>query len=64
MLEAGQNCWRIEEASRAALIVDAADYFRLVRQAMVGARSQILLIGWDFDTRIHLADQPPPGGPG
>jgi phospholipase D1/2 len=55
MLEAGANCWRIEQADRASLVVDAADYFRLVRKAMVGARSQILLIGWDFDTRIDLA---------
>ncbi len=54
MLEPGRNCWRIERAQRAALIVDAADYFRLARQAMLKARSQILLIGWDFDTRIDL----------
>ena len=54
MLKPGRNCWRIERAQRAALIVDAADYFRLARQAMLKARSQILLIGWDFDTRIDL----------
>lgn len=54
MLEPGRNCWRIERADRAALVVDAADYFRLARQAMLGARSQILLVGWDFDTRIDL----------
>ena len=54
MLETGRNCWRIERAQRAALIVDAADYFRLARRAMLKARSQILLIGWDFDTRIGL----------
>ncbi len=54
MLETGRNCWRIERAQRAALIVDAADYFRLARQAMLKARSQILMIGWDFDTRIAL----------
>lgn len=54
MLEAGRNCWRIEQANRAALVVDAADYFRLARQAMLRAEKQILLIGWDFDTRICL----------
>jgi phosphatidylserine/phosphatidylglycerophosphate/cardiolipin synthase-like enzyme len=63
MLQTGRNCWRIERAQRAALIVDAADYFRLARQAMLKARSQILLIGWDFDTRIDLdtdeADEAP-----
>ena len=54
MLEPGRNCWRIERAERAALVVDAADYFRLARQAMLDAKSQILLIGWDLDTRIKL----------
>ena len=54
MLKPGTNCWKIARAHRAALIVDAADYFRLARQAMLKARKQILLIGWDFDTRIDL----------
>ena len=54
MLEPGRNCWRIERANRAALIVDAADYFALARKAMLRAEEQILLIGWDFDTRISL----------
>ena len=63
MLEAGRNFWRIEQASRAALIVDAADYFRLARQAMVNARSQILMIGWDFDPRIDLVAEADDGAP-
>ena len=52
--EPGRNCWRIERAGRASLIVDAADYFRIARRAMLSAKEQILLIGWDFDTRICL----------
>jgi phospholipase D1/2 len=54
MLETGRNCWRIARAARASVVVDAADYFALARQAMLRAKSQILLIGWDFDTRICL----------
>ena len=54
LLDPGRNCWRIEQADRAALVVDAANYFRLARKAMLEARSQILLIGWDLDTRIKL----------
>ena len=53
-MEEGRNCWRVEPVKRAAVIVDADDYYRLVRQAMMNAREQILLIGWDFDTRIYL----------
>lgn len=57
VLQPGRNCWAIERAHRARVIVDAADYFRTIRQAMLEAREQILLIGWDFDTRIRL-DEP------
>lgn len=46
--------WRYASARRVRVIVDGADYFELVQQAMLKARQRILLIGWDFDTRIHL----------
>lgn len=46
--------WRYARASRVRVIVDAADYFDLMQQAMLKARQRVLLIGWDFDTRIHL----------
>jgi phosphatidylserine/phosphatidylglycerophosphate/cardiolipin synthase-like enzyme len=54
MLEPRVNCWRIERATRASVIVDADDYFRLARAAMLKARKRIMLIGWDFDARIDL----------
>ena len=57
------QCWRIERADRAALIVDAADYFRLARKAMCGAKKQIILVGWDFDTRICLDHEADDGAP-
>ncbi|MCC2978495.1 phospholipase D-like domain-containing protein [Sphingomonas sp. IC4-52] len=56
--------WRIERASRAAVVIDADTYFRLARAAMMKARKQILLVGWDFDARIRLAwENEPPGVP-
>nr|WP_269142251.1 phospholipase D-like domain-containing protein [Sphingomonas sp. IC-11] len=56
--------WRIERASRAAVVIDADTYFRLARAAMMNARKQILLVGWDFDARIRLAwENEPPGVP-
>ncbi len=48
--------WRYAKADRASVIVDAEDYFALMQDAMLEARQRILLIGWDFDTRIHLED--------
>jgi len=47
--------WRFAKASRAHVVVDAAAYFDLMHEAMLKARQRILLIGWDFDTRIKLA---------
>jgi phosphatidylserine/phosphatidylglycerophosphate/cardiolipin synthase-like enzyme len=63
LLEPGRNCWRIERAERAALIVDAQNYYRAARQAMLAARSQIQLIGWDVDTRICLDPGADDGAP-
>ena len=54
------NCWRIEEATAASIIIDAEDYFRFARSAMLKARYRIMLIGWDFDARISLKRSPNP----
>ena len=50
----GRNCWRIERADKARMIVDAADYYALLVRLMADAKERILLIGWDFDPRIAL----------
>ncbi|HEX2764355.1 MAG TPA: phospholipase D-like domain-containing protein [Allosphingosinicella sp.] len=64
LVEGGRNCWRIRRAERAALIVDAADYYRIAREAMLKARARIMLIGWDVDTRVSLTpDEPTDGAP-
>lgn len=46
--------WRRAQATRAHVVVDAADYFEQIETAMMNARQRIMLIGWDFDTRISL----------
>ena len=48
------SVWRYARASRAHAVIDAADYFALMREAMMRARQRILLVGWDFDTRILI----------
>ncbi len=68
VLDVGHNCWRLVQADRAAVVIDAANYYRLAKRAMLKARSQIILIGWDFDTRIfldreHGTDEPTHGVP-
>lgn len=57
LLESGRNCWRVAKATRATVIVDAEDYFRAARNAMLKATEQILLVGWDFDARIRFKDE-------
>jgi phosphatidylserine/phosphatidylglycerophosphate/cardiolipin synthase-like enzyme len=56
-----ETCWRVERATRATVIIDADDYFRAAREAMLKAKKQILLIGWDFDARINLTPGRDPG---
>jgi phospholipase D1/2 len=64
VLRLGDTCWRIERADRLAVIVDAAPYFAALREAVQQARHSVIMIGWEFDTRISLdprrADGPVP----
>jgi phosphatidylserine/phosphatidylglycerophosphate/cardiolipin synthase-like enzyme len=54
ILRPGHNCWRVAEARRAAVLVDAADYYRHLHDALCRARHSIVILGWDFDGRIKL----------
>lgn len=54
LLTPGRNCYGIARAERFACIIDAQDYFRYAKTAMLSARHRIMLIGWDFDTRIEF----------
>lgn len=61
--EAAPTYWRLEKATRAAVIIDADDYFKAAREAMLDARERIMLVGWDFDARIKLGDASVDNGP-
>jgi phosphatidylserine/phosphatidylglycerophosphate/cardiolipin synthase-like enzyme len=52
LLMPGQTCWRLARADRFACIIDAADYFKHVKTAMLRAQQRITLIGWDLDARM------------
>jgi phospholipase D1/2 len=62
ILRPGETCWRIETADQLAVIVDAADYFTALRDAMQKARHSVIMIGWEFDTRISLDPRAPKDG--
>ncbi|MEZ5720792.1 MAG: hypothetical protein R3D59_03350 [Paracoccaceae bacterium] len=50
----GRNCWRVCDTKELAVVRDGAAYFRALREAMIAARRQVLLVGWDFDLEIEL----------
>jgi phospholipase D1/2 len=54
LLKEGQTCWKVSNATRAALLVDGEQYFAVLRESLLQAREQILIAGWDFDSRILL----------
>ncbi len=49
-----RTSWRTDQANRVAFLVDGEAYFSAVRAAMLKAKKRIMMIGWDFDTRIIL----------
>lgn len=52
VLVEGRTCFRTAPAERFACIVDAAEYFYHCKAAMLRAQRRIVLVGWDFDTRM------------
>jgi uncharacterized membrane protein YdjX (TVP38/TMEM64 family)/phosphatidylserine/phosphatidylglycerophosphate/cardiolipin synthase-like enzyme len=55
ILAPGRNCWRIEQATRAAFLVDGEAFFGAVRAALARARRSFFIVGWDVDSRMKLA---------
>lgn len=61
ILRPGETVWRIARAGRAALLVDAANYFAALRRAFADARRSIVIVGWDIDSRTPLLGADGPG---
>ena len=57
ILQQGRNCWRVERAARAAVLIDGAAYFAAFREAAARARHSIMIAGWDVDSRTDLAPE-------
>jgi phospholipase D1/2 len=54
LLEPDRNVWRVAKASRAAMLVDGADYFGALRRAMIKAQRSIAIVGWDIHSQMRL----------
>jgi hypothetical protein len=59
ILQPGWNCWRIEPASRAEVLIDGAAYFAAFRAAAKRARHSIFVVGCDVDSRTTLVREGP-----
>jgi phosphatidylserine/phosphatidylglycerophosphate/cardiolipin synthase-like enzyme/uncharacterized membrane protein YdjX (TVP38/TMEM64 family) len=57
ILSRGQNVWRIERASRGAILIDGACYFGALRESLLKARSSIFILAWDLDSRVRLVGE-------
>ena len=57
ILSRGRNVWRIEQASRGAILLDAARYFGALRKSLLRARSSVFIIAWDIDSRARLVGE-------
>jgi phosphatidylserine/phosphatidylglycerophosphate/cardiolipin synthase-like enzyme/uncharacterized membrane protein YdjX (TVP38/TMEM64 family) len=54
LLVEGDTCWRVARAERAAVLIDAADYFAALRASLLTAERSIFLLGWDLDSRTRI----------
>ncbi len=54
IIQVGRNCWRREQASRLAVIVDGENYYRAVREAILAARNRVFIVGWDIHSQLQL----------
>lgn len=54
----GCNCCAVAHADRVALLIDGEAYFRAFAQAAERARHSIVILGWDFDSRVRLHCEP------
>lgn len=54
ILREGRNCWCLPRASRAAVVVDGAAYFAVLADALERAERSVLMLGWDFHSRVRL----------
>ena len=60
VLRPKRNVWRIEQARRAAVLIDGAAFFDAVRKAFLKARHRIVVVGWDIDSRTRLVGETEP----
>jgi phospholipase D1/2 len=54
LLRPGRNCWDIASARRAAVLRNGEAYFAAVHHALLQAREQVFILGWDIHSKVEL----------
>lgn len=54
ILQMRRNCWTIKNSARTSVLIDASNYFKALYEVLLKAEEQILILGWDTDSRIKL----------
>jgi phospholipase D1/2 len=54
ILRESRNCWKITKGSRLKFLIDGSAYFSALADALPLAHESILILGWDFDSRVRL----------
>jgi phosphatidylserine/phosphatidylglycerophosphate/cardiolipin synthase-like enzyme/uncharacterized membrane protein YdjX (TVP38/TMEM64 family) len=58
----GDTCFALRHAGRVRLLVDGDAYFGALHDTFLGAREEILIVGWDVSARTRLRPAPCPDG--
>lgn len=54
LLRPGETCGQVVHADRAGVLVDAEVYYRALHRSLLLAERQIVMAGWQFDSRTRL----------
>jgi phosphatidylserine/phosphatidylglycerophosphate/cardiolipin synthase-like enzyme/uncharacterized membrane protein YdjX (TVP38/TMEM64 family) len=54
ILVEGDTCWKRVRAERAAVLVDAADYFAALRASLLKAERSVFILGWELHSRTPI----------
>jgi len=54
VLQEKKNCWKIASVKRGGFLIDAEAYFQNLYEALLQAKENIFILGWDLDTRTKL----------
>lgn len=55
ILKKDSNCYRIERANRLSFLIDGANYFYALRQALKNAQHSVYILSWDINSELKMS---------